>query len=118
MQVDPAHLPRVKREQKRMNPSAFTAMLAAMIERPCSVAYLSEITGLHEWTIRNYAKSLVVGRVAHIAGWEKDSMGRDVTALYKFGFGVNMPRTHKTGAQKQRESRAKARRIAQELNAN
>jgi hypothetical protein len=47
--------------------------------------------------------------VIHIIGWKKDGMGRDVTAIYGWGMGVDVKRAAKTGAQKARERRARAK---------
>lgn len=101
----------------RMNPSAFTLMLSLMLDKPQSVKTLAMESGLAEWTVRNYCKSMVLGGIAYIAGWEPDSMDRDSTALYMIGRGrLNVPRRQKTGAQRQRERRARVRRDALETN--
>ena len=70
---------------------------------------LAELTGLHIWTARGYVDALHKEEVIHIIGWEKDSLGRDATAIYVWGMGVDVPRAAKSGAQKARERRARAK---------
>jgi hypothetical protein len=116
---DPQHHPAVRRtrvKEGRINPTAYAKMVVALMRAPQSLYDLEKVTGLHEWTLRYYVKALVLHKAAHIAGWLPDSKDRDVTPLYRLGFGVNVPRRHKTGAQKMRERRAALREQAKKLN--
>ena len=95
--------------QIKINALSFAKLIKLMDERPRSKPQLAELTGLHIWTVRNYVDALHKERMAHIVRWEKDSMGRDVTAIYSLGFGVDVPRAAKSGAQKARERRQRAK---------
>lgn len=81
-----------RKRQAKLNPLAFTLMVKAMRERERTVQELQEITGLSLVTLRDYCKTMVVHQEAHIAGWEKDTMGRDCNPRYRLGFGINVPR--------------------------
>lgn len=105
-------------KQLKINAISFALMVKALSEKPHSKPQLAELTGLHVWTIRGYVDALHRVQMAHITHWDKDGMGRDVTAYYSLGFGIDMPREQKTGAQKAREYRARQRRIALEAQQN
>ncbi len=98
--------------QIKVNAMSYAKLIRLMDERPRSKPQLAELTGLHIWTVRNYVDALHKERMAHIVRWEKDSMGRDVTAVYSLGFGVDVPRAAKSGAQKARERRQRAKEAA------
>jgi predicted ArsR family transcriptional regulator len=100
----------------RVNALAFAIMVRALYDGPKTLHQLSEITGLHLWTVRHYVKAMQRQEVAHITGWTKDSMGRDTTAHYALGMGVDMPREAKTGAQKQKALRARRRAAVEAVN--
>lgn len=91
--------------QIKVNAMSYAKLIRLMSERPRSKPQLAELTGLHVWTVRNYVDALHKERVAHVVRWEKDSLGRDVTAVYSLGFGVDVPRQAKPAAQKARERR-------------
>lgn len=111
--------PKVRRSKERkLNPPSFAQMIKGLREahNGIHVQDLAKFCGLCEWTVRHYVKALVLAGEAHISRWEKDSLGRDVTPCYRLGWGVNMPREVKTGAQKQRERRARLRKQATQIN--
>jgi predicted transcriptional regulator len=115
--IDKEELPKVRRSKTaRMNPIAFALMIKAIQDKGCTIPELVEITGLHTWTLRHYLKELVNQGVAHIEGWTKDRLGRDTTPHYRLGYGFNVPRGHKTGAQKKRDSRQRARAMVKSVN--
>lgn len=117
-QPDPLHHPMVQRSKTaRLNPTAFAILITCLLSKPHSVPELVEATGLHSWTVRAYCKALVLHQSAHIAGWYTDTLGRDVTACYRLGYGINVPRRAKSGAQKMRERRSRLRREALDTNA-
>lgn len=95
---------------------SFAKLVKLLDERPRSKPQLAELTGLHVWTVRHYVDALHKEGMAHIVRWGKDSLGRDVTAFYSLGFGVDRPRAAKTGAQKARERRQRAREAAMQVN--
>lgn len=103
--------------QIRVNAMSFAIMVRALYDGPKTQHQLAEITGLHVWTTRAYVRALHKQEVVHITRWDKDSMGRDVTAYYALGMGIDMPREVKTGAQKQRERRARLREAVAASNA-
>jgi predicted transcriptional regulator len=112
------HAPKVRRSKsKRLNPPSFAQMIKGMREPyGASVQELAVLCGLHEHTVRDYCKALTLAGEAHICRWGKDSLGRDVTPYYRLGWGINIPRVVRTGAQKQRDRRARLRKQAVAIN--
>jgi predicted transcriptional regulator len=110
--------PKVRRSKdRRLNPPSFAQMIKGLrAPYGLTVQELAEFCGLCEWTVRHYCKALVLAQEAHICRWGKDSMGRDVTPYYRLGWGINIPREVKTGAQKQRERRSRLRKQAVAIN--
>ena len=96
----------------RLNALAFALMVKAVYQQPRTLHEIAEITGLHLWTVRHYIKALHQQELLHITKWDKDGLGRDVTPYWSFGLGIDVPREHKTGAQKQRERRKRLREAA------
>lgn len=114
------HLPIVRRPKHggKVNAGAFARMIKAMQDKACSNQDLADETGLSPDTCRSYTKALVLQQAAHIESWGKDGLGRDTTARYRMGFGLNMPRslkkTNKHRAASAKQDRYKAiRRVAQ-----
>lgn len=101
----------------RVNALSFAVMVRALYDGPKTQHQLSEISGLHVWTVRQYVKAMQKQEVAYITGWTKDTMGRDAIAHYALGMGVDMPREVRTGAQKQQTRRARLRAAVEAANA-
>lgn len=68
---------------------------------------LSEATGLHYQTVREYLKALHKQRVIHIATWEHDSMGRATHRVYMLGQGKDAPKPTIPRVEMQRRYRAR-----------
>lgn len=100
---------KTKGPQIKVNAMSYAKLVRALYTNPMTKGGLAEVTGLHIWTVRGYVDALHKEEVIHIVGWEKDGMGRDVTAIYGWGIGVDVKRAAKTGAQKARERRARAK---------
>ena len=103
---------KTKGPQIKVNAMSYAKLVRALYTNPMTKGGLAEVTGLHIWTVRGYVDALHKEEVIHIVGWEKDGMGRDVTAIYSLGFGADCPRAAKTGAQKARERRQRAKEAA------
>lgn len=102
--------------QIRINALSFALMVRSLCDGPKTLHQVAEATGLHVWTVRQYVKALHKQEVIHIKGWIPDSMDRDVTAIYAWGMGIDMPRRCMTGAEKQRKRRQRLREAAAEFN--
>jgi len=72
---------------------------------------LAEMTGLHYVTVLQYTRELHRAGAAHIAAWEKDPRGRDLSKIYKLGEGTDKRRQKKTQAERQIAYRAKKKQI-------
>ena len=62
-------------------------------------------------TVLQYTRELHRAGAAHIAEWEKDPRGRDLSKIYKLGVGRDKPRQKKTQAERQIAYRAKKKQI-------
>jgi hypothetical protein len=110
--------PKIRRSKdRRLNPPSFAQMVKGLREGyGITVQELAAFSGLSEWTVRAYCKALVLACEAHICRWGKDTLGRDVTPYYRLGWGINIPREVRTGAEKMRARRAKLRKQATAIN--
>ncbi len=63
-----------------------------------SIHMLTEATGLSRVTISRTLRSLKAEQMAHIASFDKDSMGRKRVALWRFGPGEDAARQPVDGA--------------------
>jgi len=97
------------KKQIRVNAISFAEMVAILHEEPISIADLAEATGLHVWTIRHYTRALYERKVIHIAGWEKDRLGRSNTPLWFYGRKKDIAKPHETNAEKMVRLRARKR---------
>lgn len=95
--------------------NAFTQakLIEAMLDGVYNCQELAEITGLHYVTVLHYTRELHRAKAAHISGWDKDSLGRDVVKIYRIGRGKDAKREKLTGAQRQARTREKKK--AQEV---
>lgn len=89
--------------------NAFTQakLIEAMLDGVYNCQELAEITGLHYVTVLHYTRELHRAKAAHISGWDKDSLGRDVVKIYRIGRGKDAKREKLTGAQRQARTREK-----------
>lgn len=69
--------------------------------RDMTIHDLVEVVGIHPVTAGEWCRALNKQRCIHIVGWQKDSRGRDVTAVYRFGEGFDRPKSRMTPAQRQ-----------------
>lgn len=75
-------------------------LLAMLVDAPHTVHELAAETGLHIITVSCYVRALRRERLVHIGAWEKDSMGRDCTAVWAWGRGRDKPRGKMTNAER------------------
>lgn len=73
---------------------------------PVSSHDMVDHTGLHDSTVRDYMRAMHAERLIHVAAWEADRLGRDVTPLWAWGAGRDKPRHRFTAAERQARSRA------------
>lgn len=72
---------------------------------------LAEETGLHYVTVLQYTRELHRAGAAHIAAWEADHRGRDLSKIYKLGVGKDRKRHKFTQAERQVAYRAKKKQM-------
>lgn len=102
--------PKGKRQIK-INAILQAQLIKLLLEGTYTCAELAEMTGLHYVTVLQYTRELHRVGAAHIAGWEKDSRGRDLSKIYKLGEGNDKRRQKKTQAERQIAYRAKKKQL-------
>lgn len=96
--------------QVRLSHVTFTLVLEELVSGPCSAQTLAEHSGMLPKTVRLLMRTMRKKKLAHIAGYDKDTRGRVNVTLYGFGHGRDAKRKPKDRAQVQREYRQKAAR--------
>jgi len=81
-----------RRGQVKMGAVLYARMIEMMLHGSFSCAEMAEETGLHYVTVLQYTRELHRAGACHIAHWEKDKRGRDVTKIYKIGKAKDRPR--------------------------
>ena len=102
--------PKGKRQIK-INAIMQAQLIKLLLEGTYTCAELAEMTGLHYVTVLQYTRELHRAGAAHIAEWEKDWRGRDLSKIYKLGVGKDKPRQKKTQAERQVAYRAKKKQM-------
>lgn len=96
----------------KINAITQAQLIKLLLDGTYNCKELAQETGLHYVTVLQYTRELHRARAAHIAGWEKDSRGRDLAKIYKLGVGKDAKRQRKTDAEKQVAYRIKQKQIS------
>ena len=86
-------------------------LIKLLLEGTYTCQELANETGLHYVTVLQYTRELHLAGAAHIAAWEKDPRGRDLSKIYKLGEGTDKRRQKKTQAERQVAYRAKKKQM-------
>jgi len=100
-----------RRSQVKMGAVLYARMVEMMLHGTFSCREIAEETGLHYVTVLQYARELYRAGACHIAHWEKDKRGRDITKIYKIGKAKDAPRQRMTKAERTARYRDKKRAI-------
>ena len=73
----------------------YVAMLAHLTEGAVSAQDLSDLTGLHIETTREFLKEMHKRKLVHIAQWDSRFNQRIKLPMYKLGEGIDRPRPPK-----------------------
>lgn len=93
--------------QHRLNQDTYARVFALLMHDPVSAKEIVEETGLHRTTAQSLMRCFKKYKLVHIVAWETDGMGRDVSPVYKFGKGKDIPRRKMTSAERQQRCKAK-----------
>lgn len=96
----------------KVNQETYARLFAELLQGPMSAYDAVEETGIHIVTAQKLFRCLKKHKVVHIAAWDVDSVGRDVTPIYGLGNKKDKPRRKKTQAQRQKTYRAKKASLA------
>lgn len=102
--------PKGKRQIK-INAITQAHLIKLLLDGTRTCVELAEETGLHYVTVLQYTRELHRAGAAHIAAWEADHRGRDLSKIYKLGVGRDKPRHKFTQAERQIAYRAKKRQM-------
>ena len=92
----------IRSKQVKMNAILTIRVIKLLYYNEMTAHDVAEETGLHLVTVSRYIREMHKQKMAHIVGWEKDVKGRDATAVWKFGRGMDKPRARATAAERQR----------------
>lgn len=98
-------------KRRKVSHVALAQTMKLLLQGPITAHELAEATGIHYVTTSEWLRSLRREGAVHICGWLPDSMGRDVTAVYKMGAGTDKPRKRMTQAERQARYRKKINAI-------
>lgn len=103
-----------KHGASRIGHICIAKMIGALVEGPQTVAELSELSGLSEYTVRRYVKAMRKERALHIDSWEEDSAGRVTAAAYSLGKGndAKRPARPRNNAIRMRQYRVRQKQAA------
>lgn len=92
---------------KRVRLSHLTTakVIKALLEGSSTAHDLAEASGLHIITVYEFMRAMRKLRVAHICGWDQDSLGRDAIAVFAIGPGKDVRRRAMSRAQISRRYR-------------
>jgi predicted ArsR family transcriptional regulator len=100
-----------RRNQIKMGAVLYARMIEMMLHGTFSCREMADETGLHYVTVLQYTRELYRAGASHIAHWEKDKRGRDITKIYKIGNAKDKPRQRMTKAERTARYRDKLRAI-------
>jgi hypothetical protein len=96
-----------EKKQTRLSYLTFAMLLEELLSGPCTAKHLSEHTGMGHRYMCRLIDALHTKRVVHIAGWDKDALGRVAVRVYGLGPGKDAQKKTKPRHQVNREYRAK-----------
>jgi hypothetical protein len=96
--------------QRRVGHMVLAKTLALLQARDVTARLLVERVGIHLVTAQEWLRALKKERTIHICGWMQDSLGRDTTAIFRLGQGIDVPRKKLTSAQRQARYRERKSR--------
>lgn len=99
----------------KINAFSYAQMIKCIAHGPCTIQDVADYCGLHYLTCQRYLRELYRAKVIHIASWEKDVRGRDLTRVYEFGTAKDSPRASLSDAQRQARRRKKIRDMRMQM---
>lgn len=98
----------MKADQIRLSYITFTLLLEELLSGPCTARSLSDHTGMGHRYMCRLLRTMHEKKVVHIAGWDKDSLGRNGVRVYGLGAGKDAKRVTKSKAECNRDYRRRA----------
>lgn len=115
----PAHrnlnLTKAANKSRAKNHSRFSTihlvhLLTVIIKEDKTIHELADEIGLHYSTVSAFMTAAKAKSLIHICSWEKDSLGRDVTPVFRWGSGRNVAREKMTAKERMARWREKKKR--------
>ena len=97
----------MKKRQTRLSHITFTLVLEELMSGPSKVSDLVEHSGMTHRYLNRLMRTMHRKKVVHIAGWDKDTLGRYGVRVYGLGAGKDAPRKTKTREQVNKEYRTR-----------
>lgn len=98
----------MKKRQTRLSHITFTLVLEELMSGPCRVSELADHSGMTHRYLNRLMRTMHRKKVVHIAGWDKDTLGRYGVRVYGLGAGKDAPRRTKSREKVNRDYRARA----------
>lgn len=86
-------VPEIKRKKARINHISILELIRALEPGTMTAKELAEESGLHYVTVLEFCRLARRQNMIHIAMFEKDTRGRDIVKIYKWGRGADAKRT-------------------------
>jgi len=95
----------------KVNAMSYALLIKSLMHGDLTMTELTEETGLHYVTVREYCKELHKVGAIHINRYEPDACGRHTIKVYKLGEARDAKRPKMTGAERQARRRALLRAL-------
>lgn len=95
----------------RLNALSAALMMRAMLDGPCTVKELIEVTGLARQSVWRYLRALHKVGAIHIAEWESDALDRPQIPAFSMGVANDKARPKQPRARKSRRKQRYARDV-------
>lgn len=99
-------------KQVRLGHLTFALLLEELLAGPCTVPELADHSGMSHRYVCRLLRTMHSKKVVHIAGWGKDSIGRQAQVrVYQLGPGRDKPKPTKTRQEVNAAYRKRAARV-------
>jgi hypothetical protein len=96
----------------RVSHLTFTLILEELLSGACTAKALADHSGMTHRSVLRLLRTMHAKKVVHVAGWEKDVLGRFGVAAWALGCGRDAPRITKPRQEVNRDFRARQARSA------
>lgn len=85
----------------------YEVLMKTLKETDLTYKEMVEISGFTIWSLIKYIKKLHAEEKVHVCGYYKDSIGRETIKIFRYGKGKDAVRNKLSGADKQKNYKAR-----------